>query len=62
MHPDNPKIFIPRLLPDGTNWVIYHDRFLWVMENNLLDVHLQNENTPSEYADAGTINSLDAAT
>jgi len=32
------------------------------MENNLLDVHLQNENVPSEYADAGTINGLDAAT
>ena len=62
MHPNNPKISIPRLLPNGTNWVIYCDHFLWAMENNLLDVHLQNENAPSEYADAGTINGLDTAT
>ncbi len=62
MQHDDPKIAIPKLLTDGTNWVIYRDRFLWAMDNNLLNVHIENEDAPSDYANSGTVNGLDAAT
>ncbi len=62
MQHDDPKIAIPKLLTDGTNWVIYHDRFLWAMDNNLFNVHIENEDMPSDYANSGTVNGLDTAT
>ena len=47
------KHSIPKLAADGSNWVIYRDRLLWVLDTNSLNDHLTHDSTPMSYASAG---------
>ena len=47
------KHSIPKLAADGSNWVIYRDRLLWVLDTNSLNDHLTHDSTLTSYASAG---------
>src|SRR5580692_7405745 len=54
------KHTVPKLAADSSNWVIYHDRLLWVLDTNILGDHIQSSSVPLLYTTAGTINGLTA--
>ena len=49
---------IPKLAVDGSNWVIFHDRLLWVLDMNSLSEHLVHNTIPASYTNAGPVGSL----
>jgi hypothetical protein len=38
---------IPKLAVDGSNWVIFRDRLLWVLDTNSLSEHLAHDTIPA---------------
>ena len=38
---------IPKLAADGSNWVIYCDRLLWVLDTTAHTDHLAHSSTPT---------------
>jgi hypothetical protein len=54
------KHTVPKLAADSSDWVIYCNRLLWVLDTNTLGNHIQSSSVPSSYTTAGTINSLTA--
>ncbi|KAH9990645.1 hypothetical protein BJV74DRAFT_885003 [Russula compacta] len=52
------KHTVPKLAADGSNWVIYRDRMLWVLDTNSLKDHLQHDSMPTSYTTTSTIGSL----
>jgi hypothetical protein len=49
---------IPKLAVDGSNWVIFRDRLLWVLDTNSLSEHLAHDTIPTSYTNAGPVGSL----
>ena len=49
---------IPKLAVDGSNWVIFRDRLLWVLDTNSLSEHLAHDTIPASYTNAGPVGSL----
>ena len=59
---DEPRINVPKLSADGSNWVIYRDRMDWAMSSRDLGDHLTNDTMPAAYGLAGTIGGVTAPT
>ena len=49
---------IPKLAADGSNWVIYRDCLLWVLDTTAHTNHLAHSSTPTSYITAGDIGGL----
>ena len=49
---------IPKLAADGSNWVIYCDYLLWVLDTTAHTDHLAHSSTPTSYITAGDIGGL----
>ena len=49
------KHSILKLAADGSNWVIYRDCLLWVLDTNSLNDHLTHDSTLTSYASAGSL-------
>ena len=49
---------IPKLAANGSNWVIYHNRLLWVLDTTAHTDHLMHSSTPTSYITAGDIGGL----
>ena len=49
---------IPKLAADGSNWVIYCDCLLWVLDTTAHTDHLAHSSTPTSYITAGDIGGL----
>ena len=49
---------IPKLAVDGSNWVIFRDCLLWVLDTNSLSDHLTHDTAPTSYTNAGTVGNL----
>jgi hypothetical protein len=52
------KHSIPKLAADGSNWVIFRDRLLWVLDTNSLNDHLIHDATLTSYTNAGIVGNL----
>jgi hypothetical protein len=52
------KITLPKLSPDGTNWVMYCDRFLYTLDSGCLREHIQHATMPSLYTTTGDIDGV----
>ena len=52
------KIKLPKLSPDGSNWVTYRDRLTWALQSNSIQDHIAAESPPAAYTALGTINAL----
>jgi hypothetical protein len=59
MQTKDHRITVPKLHPDGTNWVIYRDRVVWALRANGLDVHLTEDTPSDEFIDEGVIGGLE---
>src|SRR6266404_2975019 len=57
---DDLRINVLKLSADGSNWVIYRDWMLWVMNSQTLSNHLTNDSIPAAYGAAGTVNGVTA--
>ena len=49
---------IPKLAADGSNWVIYHNCLLWVLDTTAHTDHLVHSTTPTSYITASDIGGL----
>ena len=49
---------IPKLAADGSNWVIYCDCLLWVLDTTAHTDHLAHSTIPTSYITAGDIRGL----
>jgi len=56
---DEHKLKLPKLSPDGSNWVTYRDRLTWALQSNSIQGHIVAETPPTEYTALGTINGLE---
>ena len=58
MQSEDPKITIPKLISDGSNWVIYQNRLIYSLNAYGLDVHLSEDEPSQEYFDEGDVGGL----
>ena len=49
---------IPKLAANGSNWVIYCNCLLWVLDTTAHTNHLAHSSTPTSYITAGDIRGL----
>ena len=61
MSHDELKLKLPKLSPDGSNWVTYRDRLTWALQSNSIRDHIAADSPNAEYIALGTINSLEPA-
>ena len=59
MQTEDQRLTIPKLLADGTNWVIYRDRVVWALGANGLDIHLTEDTPPEDFLTEGVIGGLE---
>jgi hypothetical protein len=52
------KITLPKLSPDGANWVTYHNHFLYTLDSGRLHEHIQHAAMPSLYTTTGNIDGV----
>lgn len=52
------KLHLPKLLEDGFNWIIYHDRMQWTMKMKGLGNHLMNIAVMKLYHNTGNVSGL----
>ena len=52
------KIIIPKLTDDGSNWIDYRDRVVWLLESQYIENHIDNDSPPSSYTSAGEVSGL----
>ena len=57
MHPGD-KVTIPKLADDGSNWIDYRDRVVWLLESQNIDEHIDNDTVPSSYTNGGNVGGL----
>ncbi len=57
---DDLRFNVPKLLVDGSNWVIYRDQMIWAMGSRILSDHLTNITMPQTYL-PGVINGVPLA-
>ena len=62
MQTEDHRLTVPKLLADGTNWVIYRDRVVWALSANGLDVHLSQDTPTDDFFDEGVIGGLEPET
>ena len=55
------KITIPKLTADGSNWVDYRDRVIWLLESHSIDDHIEHDSPPTGYTALGKIGGLEPA-
>ena len=55
------KITIPKLSDDGSNWVDYRDRVLWLLESQTIDDHIEHDSPPMAYQNQGKVGGLEYA-
>ena len=55
------KITIPKLSDDGSNWVDYCDRVLWLLESQTIDDHIDHDSLPTAYQNQGKVRGLEYA-
>ena len=60
MQGEEQKTTLPKLLPDGANWVTYCDRLHWALDSGRLHKHIQLDTVPTLYTTAGTIGGISA--
>src|SRR5487761_696584 len=58
MQQEEQRVQVPKLSPNGTNWVIYRDRLTWAMQTNTFDEHKQHSSPSTTYTAAGNLNGL----
>jgi gag-polypeptide of LTR copia-type len=58
MSGEDQKTTLPKLLPDGANWVTYCDHFRYSLDSGCLHEHIQHDTTPTSYTTAGDINGV----
>ena len=51
-------IQVPKLSPDGSNWVVYHDRFIWAMQTNTFTNHAVADAPTTAYIAVGDVSRL----
>jgi gag-polypeptide of LTR copia-type len=56
MSGEDQKTTLPKLSPDGANWVTYRNRFHYSLDSGHLCKHIQHDATPTLYTTAGNIN------
>src|SRR5258708_14883381 len=52
------KLHLPMLAADGSNWITYRDRIIWLMKMRGLGDHLMSTVTTQSYKDAGDVAGL----
>ena len=52
------KIIIPKLTDDGSNWIDYQDRVVWLLESQYIEDHIDNDSPPSSYTSTGEVGGL----
>ena len=55
------KITIPKLSDNGSNWVDYRDRVLWLLELQTIDDHINHDSPPTAYQNQGKVRGLEYA-
>src|SRR6266581_603348 len=58
MHTDE-RVNVPKLTHDGSNWVDYRDRVLWLLESQNIDAHIEDDTMPTSYTSDGKIGGLE---
>src|SRR6267142_598588 len=51
-------IQVPKLSPDGSNWVVYRDRLIWAMQTNTFTVHAAADAPTTAYTAIGNVSGL----
>src|SRR6266850_6806375 len=54
-------VHVPKLSPDGSNWVTYQDRLKWAMQANSFDDHAEVSLPSAEYTALSTIGGVTSA-
>jgi hypothetical protein len=52
------QVQVPKLSPDGANWVIYCDRLKWAMQTNSFNAHVSDTSPTQVYTTLGMIGGL----
>jgi hypothetical protein len=52
------QVQVPKMSPDGANWVIYCDRLKWAMQTNSFNAHVSDTSPTQAYTTLGTIGGL----
>ena len=52
------KIILPKLSDDGSNWVDYRDRIVWLLESQNIEQHIDHDIAPSSYTAVGDVGGL----
>jgi hypothetical protein len=55
---DEYKTVVEKLVSDGSNWVTYRDRMVWMLKSRGLAEHLTETATTQQYTDIGTVNNV----
>jgi len=55
------KITIPKLSNNGSNWVNYCDRVLWLLESQTIDNHINHDSPPTAYQNQGKVRGVEYA-
>src|SRR6267142_1251595 len=51
-------IQVPKLSPDGSNWVVYRDRLIWAMQTNTFTVHAAADTPTMAFTTIGDVGRL----
>ena len=52
------KLHVEKLNTDGSNWVSFHDRMMWVLRSRGLLEHLTSTVVTANYTAIGTVNNI----
>jgi len=55
------KITIPKLSDNGSNWVDYRNRVLWLLESQTIDNHINHDSPPTAYQNQGKVGGVEYA-
>jgi len=58
MHTEE-RVNVPKLTHDGSNWVDYRDRVLWLLESQNIDAHIADDTMLTSYTTDGKIGGLE---
>jgi hypothetical protein len=54
----NQPLVLPKLAIDGSNWITFRDRLIWIMESQEWELHLTEGSTPAAYTAVGDVNGV----
>ena len=52
------NIILLKLSDDGSNWVGYRDRVVWLLESQNIEQHIDHDIAPSSYTAVGGVGGL----